>query len=161
MAYLTERKLSNTLDIPINLPTTEIKMGDWIVVATVKIDAPTRLTYRMLNLDFVSSTVDLGNITSDNRIVPNFGMCYVGLFYNYTSGDPSGLPALDVVQANNFGIITRTATPIVTAVAGTYSWLAVNNIQFSDQNALLTTGDSADFTLNCVGQARLELDLSQ
>lgn len=161
MAYLTERKLSNTLDIPVNLPTTEIKMGDWIVIATVKIDAPTRLTYRMLNMNFVSSTVDLNDLTSDNRIVPNFGLCYVGLYFNYTSGDPSGLPALDVVQTSNLGIIARTATPIVTAVPGTYSWLAVNNIQFSDQNALLTTGDSADFTLNCVGQARLELDLSQ
>jgi len=159
MAYLTERKLSNTLDIPINLPTTEIKMGDWIVVATVKIETPTRLTYRMLNLDFVSSTIALSNITPDNRIVPNFGMCYVGLFFNYTSGDPSALPALDVVQATSFGIVARTATPIVTVAPGTYSWLAVNNIQFSDQNVLLTTGDSADFTLNCVGQARLELDL--
>lgn len=161
MAYLTERKLSNTLDIPVGLPTTEIKMGDWVVIGTVKISAPTRLTYRMLNLNFVSSTVPLVNLTSDNRIVPNFGLCYVGLFFNYVSGDPSTLPALDVVQANNFGIIERTATPIVTVTEGTYSWLAVNNIQISPQNALLGAGDSADFTLSCVGQARLELDLTQ
>lgn len=160
MAYLTERKLSNTLDVPVNLPTTEIKMGDWIVIATIKLEAPTRLTYRMMNLNFVSSTVELTNLTPANRIVPNFGLCYVGLFYNYISGDPSGLPALDVLQANNFGVIPRTATPIVTAVAGTYSWLAVNNVQFSDQNSLLTASDSADFTMSCVGQARMELDLS-
>jgi hypothetical protein len=161
MAYLTERKLSNTLDIPVNLPTAEIKMSDWLVIATVKLVAPTRLTYRMMNLNFVSSTVALTNITSVNRIVPNFGLCYVGLFFNYNSGDPSGLPALDVLQANNFGVAERTATPIVISTEGTYSWIAVNNIQFSDQNTLLGVGDSADFTLSCVGQARLELDLTQ
>jgi hypothetical protein len=161
MAYLTERKLSSTLDVPINLPTTEIKMGDWIVVATVKITAPTRLTYRMLNLNFVSSSVALSNLTSDNRIVPNFGLCYVGLFFNYVSGDPSQIPALDVVKADNFGLVERTATPIVTVTEGTYSWLAVNNIQISDANILLGAGDSADFTLGVVGQARLELDLAQ
>lgn len=161
MAYLTERKLSNTLDVPVNLPTAEIKMGDWLVIATVKIVAPTRLTYRMMNFNFVSSTVALANITPDNKIVPNFGLCYVGLFFNYVSGDPSTLPALDVVQANNFGIVERTATPIVTATEGTYSWLAVNNIQISDQNSLLGAGDSADFTLGCVGQSRIELDLTQ
>ena len=161
MSYLTERKLSNTLDVPINLPTTEIKMGDWVVIATVKIVAPTLLTYRMMNINFVSSTIALANITSVNRIVPNFGLCYVGLFLNYTSGDPSSVPALDVLQANAFGVQARTAAPIVTATEGTYSWIAVNNIQFSDQNSLLSVNDSADFTLSCVGQARLELDLTQ
>jgi len=162
MPYLTERKLSNTLDMPINLPTTEIKMGDWLVIATIKIVAPTLLTYRMMNLNFVSSTIDLGNITSVNLVAPNFGLCYVGLFLNYTSGgDPSGLPALDVLQASSFGVLARTATPIVTATEGTYSWIAVNNVQYNSQNSLLGVSDSADFTMGCVGQARLELDLSQ
>lgn len=161
MAYLTERKLSNTLDVPVNLPTTEIKMSDWVVIATIKLVAPTRLTYRMMNLNFVSSSVSLANLTPPNRIVPNFGLCYVGLFFNYSSGDPSGLPALDVLQANSFGVIERTAAPVVVSTEGTYSWVAVNNVKFSDQNSLFTVSDSADFTLSCVGQARLELSLTQ
>jgi hypothetical protein len=160
MAYLTERKLSNTLDIPVNLPTSEIKMGDWVVIATIKLVAPARLTYRMMNLNFVSSTVPLSNITAANRIVPNFGLCYVGLYYNYTSGDPSALGALDILSASSFDVHMRTSTPVVTAAEGTYSWIAVNNVQFSEQNSLLTVSESADFTLSCVGQARLELDLT-
>lgn len=161
MAYLTERKLSNTLDVPVNLPTTEVKMGDWLVIGTVQIAAPTRLTYRMANLNFVSSTVALANILPANLIVPNFGLCYIGLFFNYGSGDPSLLAALDVLQANSFGVTVRSAPPIVTDIAGTYSWVMVNNVQFSSQNALLSQSESADFTLSCVGQARLEIDLSQ
>lgn len=161
MSYLTERKLSNTFDIPVNLPISEIKMGDWLVLASFKLDAPTRLTYRMMHLSFVSSTVPLSNITAANKIVPNFGLCYVGLFFNYTSGDPSGLASLDVLQADSLGIVERTAAPIVTATPGTYSWLAVNNVQFSDLNSLLGVDESADFTISCVGQARIELDLSQ
>jgi hypothetical protein len=161
MPYLTERKLSNTLDIPINLPTTEIKMGDWVVIATIKLVAPAQLTYRMMNLNFVSSTVPLPNITAVNKVVPNYGLCYVGLFFNYVSGDPSSLPALDVVQASTFDVVERTATPIVTATEGTYSWIAVNNVQYNSQNSLLSVSDSADFTVSCVGQARLELDLTQ
>jgi hypothetical protein len=161
MPYLTERKLSNTFDVPVNLPITEIKMGDWLLLATFKLDAPTRLTYRMMHLSFISSTVPLTNITAANKIVPNFGLLYVGLFLNYTSGDPSGLAALDVLQTDNLGIVERTAAPIVTVTPGTYSWLAVNNVQFSTLNSLLGVSDSADFTLSCVGQARVELDLSQ
>lgn len=115
----------------------------------------------MLNLNFVSSTVPLPNIAPVNLIVPNYGLCYVGLFLNYVSGDPSGLPALDVVQTSAFGVMQRTATPIVTSTEGTYSWIAVNNVQYNSQNNLLGVNDSADFTLSCVGQARLELDLTQ
>jgi hypothetical protein len=159
MGYLTETKLSNTLDVPISLPTTEIKMGDWMVLSTISIVAPTQVTYRMLNLSFSNTTVPLTNILAANLIVPNFGLCYVGMYYNYTSGDPSGLSTLDILSTNALGVISRTATPVVTTQPGTYSWIAVNNVQFSSQNALLTISDSADFTINVVGQARIELDL--
>jgi len=161
MSYLTETKLSNTLDVPVNLPTTELKMGDWLVIATVKIVSPTLLTYRMMNFNFVSSALPLANVTSSNLIVPNFGLCYVGLYLNYTAGDPSTLAALDVLQSNSFGVQMRTATPIVTSTEGTYSWIVVNNVQYNSQNSLISTNDSADFTLSCCGQARIELDLSQ
>lgn len=161
MPYLTERKFSNTLDVPVNLPSTEIKMGDWVVIATIKLVAPARLTYRMMNLNLIGSTFNVSNLIAANRIVPNFGLCYIGLFFNYISGDPSGIPALDVLYATGSGVIYRIASPIVTAQEGTYSWIAANNVQISDQNPLLTTSSSVDFTLSCVGQARIELDLTQ
>lgn len=161
MGYLTERKLSNTLDAPVSLAASELKMGDWLVISTIVLTEPSRVIFRMLNLNFISSTLALSNILPVNLVTPNFGLLYIGLFANYISGDPSSLPALDVVSANNFGVAQRTAPPVVISVPGTYSWIAVNNVQFNNQNALLSASDSADFTLNVVGQARLELDLSQ
>ncbi len=161
MAYLTERKLANTLDAPINLPTTEIKMGDWVVVATIALISPARFTYRFMNLNLVSSSFDTTKITPSNLIVPGFGFVYLGLFFNYVSGDPGGLPPLDVVETSTIGVVHRGGNPLVLTSPGTYSWIAVNNIQFNSQNALLTQTDSADFKLSCTGQCRVELDLTQ
>lgn len=161
MSFLTERKLANTLDVPVNLPATEIKMADWVVIGTFKLVAPSRLTYRMLHLNFIDSTIDLTKIKAQNYINPGFGIVYVALFYNYTSGDPGGLAKLDRVGAYNFGVVTRTGSPFISAVEGTYTWIAVNNIQYSTENALLTVEDSADFRLSCTGQCRIELDLTQ
>jgi hypothetical protein len=160
MPYLTERKLSNTLDVPVNLPATNITMGNWLVIASLQVVAPTLLTYRMLHLNFISSAVNLSNLTPANLIVANYGFCYVGLFYGYTSGDPSTLSALDVVQTSTLGIQPRTTSPLVINTAGTYSWIAVNNVQYSSSNSLLPSGESADFVMSCVGQCRLELDLT-
>jgi len=160
MSYLTERKLANTMDTPVNLPTTQLKMGDWLVIATLRLTAPMRITYRFMNFNFLISSFDLTKIQSVNLVVPTFGFCYVGLYANYVSGDPSGLTALDIVQANQLGLVTRTGNPVVMTDNGTYSWVAVNNVQFSSQNALLGPNDSADFTLAATGQARVELDLA-
>jgi hypothetical protein len=158
MAFLTERKLDNTLDLPINLPATEIKMGDWVVIATIRLSAPSRLTFRMLHLNFISSTFGLDKIRAQNRINANGSFCYTGLYFNYSSGDPGSLSALDIVKTNTLGLTTRTSSAIVRTEPGTYSWIAVNNIQWSDQNALLTIQDSADFRMCITGQCRMELD---
>ena len=49
MGYLTEAKLVNIVDNPVALPATEIKQGDWLVLATIKIASPMILRYRFLN----------------------------------------------------------------------------------------------------------------
>lgn len=158
MAYLTERKYSNTLDCPVNLPATEIKMGDWLVVATFKLVTPMKLTFKMLHLNFISSTFDITKLTAVNKINPGYGLCYVGLFLNYISGDPAAQAITDKLVATELGIVTRTGTPFVTVTPGTYSWVAVNNIAYNSNNALLGVTDSADFKLSVVGQFRVELD---
>jgi hypothetical protein len=160
MPFITERVLANTLDVPISLPTTEIRMADWLLIATVSIATPTKLTYRVLNLSFLNATVALNTLTPQNLINASNGYCYVGMYLNYVSGDPSLVTALDILPATGLGNFTRTANPVVALNPGTYSWLAVNNIQYSDQNALLPLGTSADFQLCITGQCRLELDLS-
>jgi hypothetical protein len=68
--------------------------------------------------------------------------------------------ALDILSASALGIFTRTANPVATLNPGTYSWIAVNNVQYSTNNALLASGQSADFQLLCTGQCRIELDLT-
>jgi hypothetical protein len=161
MAFLTERKLANTLDIPVNLPATEIKMGDWLVIASIRLTAPSKLTYRMLHLNFIGSSLDLSKIAAVNRLNANGGLCYVGLYANYVSGDPATATALDMVPATEFGVITRSANPIVLSTPATYSWIAVNNIQWNAGNASLSVQDSADFKLSATGQCRIELDLTQ
>lgn len=161
MSFLTERKMANTLDVPIALPATELKMSDWLVIATIKLTAPSRLSVRMLHFNFISSTVDLQNITTVNYINSSMGLCYVGLFLNYTNGDPSQLTKLDKVSASSLGVFTRLGNPLIISTPGTYTWLAVNNVQYNNQNPYLTVTDSADFRMSCTGQWRIELDPTQ
>lgn len=161
MAYLTERQLNNTLDVPVNLPSTEIKMGDWLIVASIKIAAPMRLTYRFMNLQLIAASVDLEDIRPVNRVNPNLQLAYVGLYFNYISGSPGGLPALDALKTNRFGVVTRSGPSIIAATAGTYSWIAVNNMKASgDSTAIIPVTTSIDFRLNIVGQTRIEIDAS-
>ena len=153
MSFLTERKMANTVDAPIALPSTEIKMSDWVVIATIRLTSPSRLTVRMLNLNFISSTVDLTKIVPDNYINSSMGLCYVALFFNYTNADPSSAAKLDRVTASSLGVFSRIANPFVTTVPGTYTWLAVNNVQYSTANSALAVTDSADFRVEfCKGQ---------
>jgi hypothetical protein len=68
MSYITESKLTEIMDIPVSLPATQLKMGDWLVVAAFKLVAPAQLTCRYLNLQLLSSSVTPGNIVADNCI---------------------------------------------------------------------------------------------
>jgi hypothetical protein len=158
MSFLTERKMANTVDAPIALPSTEIKMSDWVVIATIKLTAPSRLTVRMLHLNFISSTVDLTKIVPANYINSSLGMCYVALFFNYNNADPASTTKLDKVTASALGVSTRIENPFVTTVPGIYTWLAVNNIQYSTASSALAITDSADFRVSCTGQWRIEIN---
>ena len=161
MSFLTERKLANTLDLPLSLPATEIKMGDYLVIATLKLAAPSRLTFRMLHLNFIASTFDLAKITPVNKINANAGLCYIGMYANYVSGDPGSTASLDTLSASAFGVVTKVTNPIVLTTPATYTWIAVNNVQWNANNSALTPQDSADFRLSATGQVRIELDQSQ
>jgi len=57
MAFITEKQLEDTLDVPINLPLTQIVANDWLIVATVNlsISNPTSLTLRWLQLRTLDS----------------------------------------------------------------------------------------------------------
>jgi len=173
MALLTENVLSNTLDIPVNLPATEVQMGDWLVVATVKLVAPMRLTYQFMTLQMLSSSVTTSDIVAANMIVPALDYAFLGLYRDYSSGHPALSPALDIVRIRQNATITGDCIPITDTLGqfitsrsspvltfttpGVYSFIVANNMQASSQSAIPTT-TSIDFKLCATGQIRLELN---
>ena len=162
MAYITENQLSNMMDAPVALPATDLRMGDWVVVSTVKVVAPMRLTYRMANLNVMLATVDTALVTNGNKIYGNLGLAYLTLRLNYSTGSPGAAGGLDVLVANVLGITSRDAsTSVVVTVPGIYSWIVANNMQPSTDTApLIPTSTSIDFRLAVTGTVRLDLDAS-
>jgi hypothetical protein len=157
MGYLTSNKLGNILDLPIQLPATEIKMGDWVVVGTVKIAAPMRLRYRFLNLQLHTSTVTVGDIASTNKIFGNLGFAYVALRRDYSSGNPGSAGALEILSISEIGLVERDTTETIYTTAGRYSWIIANNMQPSS-SATIPASTEINFRLSLTGQVRLELD---
>jgi len=160
MAYLTESQLRNVMDIPIALPSTDLHMGDWVMLAAVKISVPMRLTYRVCNLQLSACTVDTALITAGNKIYGNLGLAYLTLRKDYTSGSPGAAGGLDVLISNALGITSRNPDNIVElTTAGVYSWIIASNMQPStDTVPLIPVSTSINFRLAVNGTARLELN---
>lgn len=162
MGYLTENKLSGTLDLPIALPATSLGMGDWVVVASVKVVAPMRITYKLASLNIQQSTVDTSLITNGNKIFGNLGLVYLAMRLNYTSGSPGAAGGLDVLVGSGLGTVSRDLSTVVVAVQpGVYSWIIANNMQPSTDTApLIPASTSIDFRASATGSVRMELDAS-
>ena len=160
MAYLTENQLSNVMDIPISLSSTDLRMGDWVVVAATKIVSPMRLTYKLCNLTVSASTVDPADITNGNKIFGNLGLVYLALRKDYISGSPGEAGGYDVLVATDLGIYSRDTTlGVIITTPGVYSWIIANNCQAStDATPVIPTSTSIDFRVSVTGTARLELD---
>src|ERR1044072_1872865 len=131
MAFITEKKLASTLDVPVALPLTELLQGDWLVVATIKVVEPMRLSYRYMNLQLTEASVDLDDIDSSNKISANLDLVFVGLYLDYVSGHPGLSAALDAVKAGALGVVQRTSPVVLAATPGVYSFIAANNMQSS------------------------------
>lgn len=159
MAYLTESRLKNTVDLPIALPGTSLKQSDYLVVATVKLLASQRLTLRVLALQLLASTVELSVVDSTNRIIPNLGAAYAVLRKDYTSGVPGETGALDYIFLQNVGVVSRSSVPFITTTPGNYSLIVANNMQASATSPI-SPGTSIDFKVIVTGQFRLELSIA-
>ena len=160
MAYITELQLSNTLDIPIALPATDLGMGSWVTVAAVKITEPMRLTYRFATLSILSSTVDTTLIRDANKVYGNLGFVYVAMRLDYSGGPPGAAGGLDALVGNALGQFNRDITgSIVVSTPGVYSWIITNNMQPSvDDTPTIPTTTSINFRVSLSGSVRLELD---
>jgi hypothetical protein len=159
MGYLTTSRLTNIIDLPIQLPATEIKMGDWLIVATIKIAEPMRLRYRFLNLQLHSSTVDMADIASTNKISGNLGFAYVALRRDYSAGNPGAAGGLEILDISEIGLVERNNVETIFSTPGRYSWIIANNMQPSSSSAIPTSTE-INFRLSVTGQVRLELDNS-
>jgi hypothetical protein len=156
MPLLTETKLRQTVDLPIALPATTLKQGDWLVVSSVKLVAGQRLTLRALNLQLLESTVNTEDVGSDNKIVSNLGLAYAVLRQDYISGSPGGSGALDTLAIEAIGMESRTTVPFTATSAANYSLIVANNMQASTASDI-STATSIDFKLCVTGMFRLEL----
>jgi len=156
MSYLTSSKLSTTIDLPIALPATTLKQGDWLVVSTVKLVAPQRLTLQALTFQLLESSASVADIATANKVVANLGLAYVVLRMDYLSGSPGGAGSLDFMSMENLGVSVRTAAPVVTSVPGNYSLIVANNMQ-AITGVTVPTSTSIDFKVLVTGQFRLEL----
>lgn len=162
MAYLTESTINNIIDHPIALSSTDLRMGDWVVVSVLRVVTPMRLTYRMCNISISASSVDTSLISSGNKLYGNNGLAFLTLRRNYISGNPGEAGGLDSLVAYGLGVYSRDITqPIIVTTPGIYSWIIANNMQPStDASPVIPTSTSIDFRLSVTGSARLELDNS-
>jgi hypothetical protein len=156
MGYLTENKLRNVVDLPIGLPDTTLKQGDWVIISTVKVVAPQRLSMRSVTMQLLESSVDTSLIVSGNKVVPNLGLVYVVLRKDYASGVPGGTGALDYMLLDDLGTVVRSTVPVVLSSPGNYSLICANNMQPSNLSTI-STSSSIDFKVLVTGQFRLEL----
>ena len=158
MAYLTESKLSSVVDLPLALPSTLLKQGNFVVAASVKLVAGQRLTLRSLNLHLQEAPVDTTLIDLTNKVLTSLGLIYVVLRRDYSVGNPGSSGALDVLKADNLGLFTRTTTPLVLTAPGNYSLICVNNMQASTSSPV-SSAIPLDFRVVVNGQLRHELGI--
>jgi hypothetical protein len=158
MAYLTENKLANVIDIPVSLSATELKQGDWLLVASAKITQPMTLTVRYMSLQLLACNIGITHIDTSNLVYPNLGIAYLALRKDYVGGNPGSQGALESLSATDLGIFTRNINvPIILSTPGVYSWLIVNNTQASSTNTAIPPSTSIDLKLCVTGQTRLSL----
>jgi hypothetical protein len=163
MGYLTESQLDSIIEMPISLSATSLKMGDWLIVGSIKIQQPMRLTVRMLNLQVLTSTADVEALDPTNLVYGNLGLVYVVMRKDYMSGTPGASGGVDSLIATSVGYFVRDITvPIAVTDPGVYSWIIANNTQPSTANSPgVPIGTSIDFEVALTGSARLELNYNQ
>jgi hypothetical protein len=159
MPYILESHFENTLDIPVSLGATNLRMGDWLVVATLNLERPAMFTWNFCSLQILSSSVNFNDISASNYVNGNLGLVYLILRKDYTGGLPEATGALDIVTATGKGIFNRNlANKLVVTEPGSYSWIIVNNMKVSSaENPQIPVTTSIDFIVAVTGAARYTL----
>lgn len=152
MGYLTQDQLDQQLDLPVELPLTDLPANRWLIVSSFRLDTPQAFTLRWLQLHLIDmqTTSDTGGlvvVAPDAQgncvfppqgpilVVPGLGLCYIAL---YRAFDPTKQPSFQAAQEAPLFIpytpgllpplyAIRALTPTIYAAAGVYSFVVVNN----------------------------------
>jgi hypothetical protein len=131
-------------------------MGDWLIVGTVRLVAPQRLSIRQMTLQLIDSTVDVDDVEVSNKVIPNLGLVYAVLRKDYVSGTPGGSGALDSMYLDEITTTSRSTVSALYTTPGNYSIIVANNTK-AVSGVTIPTTTSIDFTVMVNGAFRLEL----
>ncbi len=169
---LTSQELESIIDLPVSMPQAMIRVDDWLVIATFKLETGQKLVFNNMNLTVIDASIagvvlPLGNQCSqfNIKLVNNsYGIAYIGIVKSYSvSTDPANVTwigsAVDVISATSVGVYTRspTAPSLEITEPGDYSFVLVNNCAASTSSQQTTEVYNVDLRMLVSAQIRLNL----
>jgi hypothetical protein len=127
MAFITDDEINNLIDIPIQLPLTQLFPGAWIVLGTyeIPIDVPSSLTLRWMQMSLLETSDGTTTYTASNGCGGFTASATLGIYLNYT--DINQAPTGAVVELGLSGPAPTTASrdlalaPYTTSTPGLYT----------------------------------------
>jgi hypothetical protein len=170
--FLTTQELDSVIDLPISMPSTLVRSGDWLVVASFNLLSGQTLLYKDMNLTVLSASIDgvdlaLGNQCNQFNIKllnNSYGISYVGIAKDFSAtSDPQSVTwigsAADVISADSVGTYVRSssATELEITESGVYSVVVVNNCESTTSTQTTSQLYNVDLKMIVSSQIRLKL----
>jgi hypothetical protein len=170
--FLTTQELDSVIDLPISMPSTLVRSGDWLVVASFNLLSGQTLLYKDMNLTVLSASIDgvdlaLGNQCNQFNIKllnNSYGISYVGIAKDFSAtSDPQSVTwigsAADVISADSVGTYVRSssATELEITESGVYSVVLVNNCESTTSTQTTSQLYNVDLKMIVSSQIRLKL----
>ena len=170
--FLTTQELDSVIDLPISMPSTLVRSGDWLVVASFNLLSGQTLLYKDMNLTVLSASIDgvdlaLGNQCNQFNIKllnNSYGISYVGIAKDFSAtSDPQSVTwigsAADVISADSVGTYVRSssATELEITESGVYSVVLVNNCESTTSTQTTSQLYNVDLKMIVSSQIRLNL----
>lgn len=136
MNYLTETQLDSSAGIPIGLPQTTVRRGEFVVVGSISVPQGAEAIVAWMGLTVLRVAVVPGNVATPAKISPGRPAFWAGL--QPRLGKPGGVPIagvgldlLGIDQLDQSGL-RKISTP------GFYEIVVVNNTSNLDADMVLT-----------------------
>ena len=154
------------------MPSTLVRSGDWLVVASFNLLSGQTLLYKDMNLTVLSASIDgvdlaLGNQCNQFNIKllnNSYGISYVGIAKDFSAtSDPQSVTwigsAADVISADSVGTYVRSssATELEITESGVYSVVVVNNCESTTSTQTTSQLYNVDLKMIVSSQIRLKL----